>query len=367
MHSILSKNEKLLLRACLYKNAQALEAYEGWKSSIDINELNHGEVRLFPLLYHNLTQMGMKDAFTEKYKGVTKRTWLFNQNLLHKASGLFDGLNKRSIPFCLLKGGAMALSVYKDLSLRPMDDIDLLISKKNVSQAASLLNDLGFHSMIPDVDISDYFDFRHSLGFRNDEGFIIDLHCYILEDCCGDGELHPFYDLTVGCSYKDREIQVPQPTEHLFHTIVHGMRWNPTSSVRWVSDSCKLIEAYPIKWNKLLEYAISYQLVLPVKEALNLLRSDFGQKIPEDVMVDFEMSSVTDVDQEGYRFHLSPYNSFIPSVRHHWNHYIKTSDSSNRMSFLEFCKRYWGVKSFKDLIRELFKKVQKKIRFRASN
>ena len=53
-------------------------------------------------------------------------------------------LQAAGIPFRLLKGAALALTVYDDPAERPMDDLDLLIPEGRVDEAVRILGTLGY-------------------------------------------------------------------------------------------------------------------------------------------------------------------------------------------------------------------------------
>ena len=50
---IFSANQELLLRASLLKTKEAVSAWDEFKSSVDINRIDYGSLRMLPLLYKN--------------------------------------------------------------------------------------------------------------------------------------------------------------------------------------------------------------------------------------------------------------------------------------------------------------------------
>lgn len=57
---------------------------------------------------------------------------------------VLDLFRQEGIPFLVLKGGALAYTIYPDPSSRPMRDIDLLLSRHEVDRAHDLLKAHGF-------------------------------------------------------------------------------------------------------------------------------------------------------------------------------------------------------------------------------
>lgn len=77
--------------------------------------------------------------------------------LYHHLKQLFDA---HDIPFVLLKGMALAFTVYPDEALRPMGDLDLLVPPKDVLRARDLLLQEGARSS--HVPMSDWHELHNA-------------------------------------------------------------------------------------------------------------------------------------------------------------------------------------------------------------
>ena len=65
--------------------------------------------------------------------------------LLYQELGLvLQALQQDNIPVIVLKGAHLAALVYRDIALRPMSDIDLLVRRSDLERAVAKLHDLGF-------------------------------------------------------------------------------------------------------------------------------------------------------------------------------------------------------------------------------
>ena len=53
-------------------------------------------------------------------------------------------LTREGLPVVVLKGAALAELVYQHIGLRTMADVDLLVEKKNLDKAGSILERLGY-------------------------------------------------------------------------------------------------------------------------------------------------------------------------------------------------------------------------------
>jgi len=68
-----------------------------------------------------------------------------NRHLLRRLEPIVDRFAKANVDLMVLKGAALLLCLYRNPSLRPMCDVDLLIHAHDADAADELLHDLGFH------------------------------------------------------------------------------------------------------------------------------------------------------------------------------------------------------------------------------
>ena len=64
--------QELLLRACLIPGDGAAGAFREWKAASDVNTVDPGSYRLFPLLYKNLQTAGIDDPLRSEERRVGK-------------------------------------------------------------------------------------------------------------------------------------------------------------------------------------------------------------------------------------------------------------------------------------------------------
>ena len=69
-----------------------------------------------------------------------------NALIYEEAKDIIRAFNSQGIRTIVLKGIFLAENIYKNIALRPMTDIDILIRKEDLARAGSLLNALGYPS-----------------------------------------------------------------------------------------------------------------------------------------------------------------------------------------------------------------------------
>lgn len=119
-----------LIQAALFKGKNALEAWEKWISVEDIQNLDVASYQILPKLYKNLKALNCSHSAMNLLEGIYRRTWADNQHMLYYFAQLAQQLQSKGIDqLVLLKGGALIAGHLHDAGIRPMGDIDFLVSK----------------------------------------------------------------------------------------------------------------------------------------------------------------------------------------------------------------------------------------------
>jgi hypothetical protein len=249
--------QQLLLQAALWQGEPAIEAWKKWQINTKLETLDPGSYRMLPLLYHNLSVHGIEHPTLSKMKGVYRHTWAQNQLLLYRITQVLIALQEAEIPTLLLKGAALITLYYQNQGLRPMSDFDLLVPKAKIPQAIDILQALEWlPETIPD------FSNHHAHTFKN-QGQELDLHWSFIPESIAHPQAEDIWQRAIPCPLPALALS---PTDQLFHICVHGFQWNPMPSLRWVADAIVLLKHQPqLDWNRLIDLAICYELVLPLK------------------------------------------------------------------------------------------------------
>jgi len=84
------RRETLLLRAALLEVPVAPTSWEEWIRQVPMEEAEEGSYRLYPLVYKNLSRLGVGVSGLGKLKGAYRHTWYRNQLLLHRSRAVLD-------------------------------------------------------------------------------------------------------------------------------------------------------------------------------------------------------------------------------------------------------------------------------------
>lgn len=181
-----------------------------------------------------------------------------------------------------LKGVPLVLTVYRDLSLRPMADVDLLIPPDRLDEALALLAREGLLPVQPPpaglARSPGHVD--HSVPLRRPGGPEIDLHYYALDECRWPGADQGLWARAEERPFLGLPLRVPGPTDMLLHLCAHGYRVQG-SNPRWVLDAGLLLLHGPaLDWALLVEETLRRRLVLPLVATLSYLQGPAGLTLP---------------------------------------------------------------------------------------
>lgn len=134
---------------------------------------------LLPLLNKHITT----DLVPAQILSRLKRESVANsQNVLHltgKQLRIYKLFKQNNVPIALFKGPLLAQMAYGEMSLRQAGDIDLLINRRDFTQARVLLESLGYE-MTPQLttaQLSSHLSNHCEIQFMRDEWLtVVDLH-----------------------------------------------------------------------------------------------------------------------------------------------------------------------------------------------
>jgi hypothetical protein len=170
------------------------------------------------------------------------------------------------IPVMMLKGAAMVLAYYPSHALRPMSDLDVAVPIEHAPRATACLRALGWQPT--SGESVDRYRWFHALQFVHPDGGELDLHWHVMvETTAGDGD-DLLWQACETVMMAGQAVRVLAPTDQLFHAVLHGVRWNEATPIRWIIDAKQILErrASDIDWSRLvamsLRLGVSHRMVL---------------------------------------------------------------------------------------------------------
>jgi hypothetical protein len=113
-------------------------------------------LRTVPLLWHHINRLEAAAALAPEIAGYldawSRLSRVRSKLILDELSALTRAFSHAGVSYFLLKGSALAPTLYPDPLLRPMFDIDMMVQPDDVAHARSLLTDRGFMHAFWDAD-----------------------------------------------------------------------------------------------------------------------------------------------------------------------------------------------------------------------
>lgn len=276
--------KELILNVCLENNKEKKESFfRIWEKNINIDDIDYDSMRLIPYLLYQLNQSGIKTIHEKRFKVLYKFWWLKTKHLSDQLKIICDNLKNNDIQPIILKGGNL-MFYYPEPELRPMADIDLMVSFHELERTLSLLKELGYNWKPKELFFIKYFpeltfDFYHALSLKNDKlGVLIDLHwrtgsqlSYSFdEDLSKNIIQHPFIDSALQ----------PKIEYEIFLSIIHAVISSSRDNLNWIIDMSILIQSINGEiWVKVEQIAIKENKIELLQFGIFQLKK-FGFEIP---------------------------------------------------------------------------------------
>ena len=282
-----SEPQELILAAALRKDERAERAFAAWEALVDVEcEFDWQMVRLLPLVYSNLTALGIQNGLMPRLKGVYRRAWVENHQQLYRAAPAVAALCGAGIPVMLLKGAPMVLAYYGNHAHRPMSDLDVAVPAERAAEAMRLLQGAGWKPGPMASPTDERMRWTHAMQFVHPEGGELDLHWRVMVEATTPARLDPFWSTREPLQFGDHAVSMLAPTETLFHTVLHGVRWNEATPIRWIADALQVIatRGSDIDWERLCWLAQHLRVTYRLSLGLAYLASHHGVAVPEGAL-----------------------------------------------------------------------------------
>jgi hypothetical protein len=258
--------EERLLLACLNLDRDADGAARlaalvarpvSWRYFLRAAELNG----LLPLVRRNLRESGAATAIPHPVMQGLDRGYhkvaFKNHRLYADLATVLAACRRSGIEVIALKGAAFAESLWGNIALRPMDDLDLLVREADLHKADRLLTGLGY-TYWPDWGGTERH--HHLRPYCNAEtGTTVEIHRHIARPPFADSwDLDGLWARALPLRIAGVEGRVLCPEDALIHLCVHQCHHDPfTGKLKNLLDLRRLLQLYEdqIDWDHVVHQA----------------------------------------------------------------------------------------------------------------
>lgn len=266
-----------------------------------------------PLVYWELSRSGdislCPKSIQDSLRAAYYSTRMNNEQILEELARLLPLFHQAGIPVVALKGICFALTIYPDVGLRPMVDLDLLVPASRLPDAARIAKETGYAETKPEAfpGLSDLLLHSVDLEKWSAPFTALELHYSLVAEKTFvyavpvDWFWSQIGPLPVPASKPGLEpLLMLTPTAQVLYASAHAMLKHGArnTSLRWYYDLDRLIRFYAerIDWDLLLSQAREFEWGSAVSAALSQTVAFFDTPIPDWVLK--ELANISDKNTE---------------------------------------------------------------------
>ncbi|MBW2991598.1 nucleotidyltransferase family protein [Candidatus Woesearchaeota archaeon] len=205
---------------------------------------------------------------------------------LNLISKLFD---EHKIPLIVLKGFPLAQALYGDYYLRTIGDIDLLIKKKDLEKAESLLFKEGYEFYNNWGHTREWYmeNHMHYEYVNKEKKTGVEIHWNLrMRDGLKDNEIPEelFWNNLQKIKIKEHEFNSIGPEFMLLQNCFHFMAHNYALPLRYLYDAHLNVEKYDLNWKFIIELAKKYNGATYLYHMLYNIKRIFKTNVPNEVI-----------------------------------------------------------------------------------
>jgi hypothetical protein len=231
---------------------------------------------------------------------------------------IIEAFQEEGVRVLVLRGPALAFSLYEDPAMRPSCDLDLLVIPEQVVQARGILESLGYTCLAKRFETARDFFREECFVHHESPGnhFPVDLHWV-------HWELHPFFKGSEEVDMLDLfqrawKVETPtlafetlHPVDYLIHSAIHLiMIHRMEMRLSWIYDTALLAQHLQVvdDWETLQERCVAWRARLPLEQCLKMAQVWAGLELP-DGFDDFSTWPRPTEDEA---------TVWADTMRHHW-------------------------------------------------
>jgi hypothetical protein len=291
---------------------------EQWVELLEVLRANW----IIPLFYRKIGSLPPECRPPEPITDEMRQAFLLSRvRSLHMEGQLreiIDAFKKEGVRVLVLRGPALAFSLYPDPAMRPSCDLDLLVIPEDVIKARGILERLGYSCLAKRFEVGRDFFREECFIDENNPGntFPVDLHWV-------HWELHPFLKGSEEVDILDLfqrgwKIETPtlafetlDPVDYLIHSAIHLVMVHKNEMrLSWIYETALLAQQLKVDddWKTLQERCVAWRARLPLEQCLKMAQVWAGLELPEGID-DFSTWPQPTEDER---------TVWVDTMRHHW-------------------------------------------------
>lgn len=244
--------------------------------------------RMLALLHAHLDAAASDLVPTDTMRALAAQTFAnatANLALAAELVRVVDLLASRGIRSLPYKGPVLAQSVYGNLALRTMKDLDILLRPGDIATAIDVLAERGYepagsmHRLVVQLGL----DYQAAL-MRPQDDMVLELHWTVMpRNFSSPFGLDDVWDSRVETTLAGRRIAAPSHEDMLAILCIHGCkhRWK---RLEWVCGVAELLRTKPLGWSRIFDQAERWHAGRMLRVGLLLAHELLQAPVPGTVL-----------------------------------------------------------------------------------
>lgn len=301
-----------MLCACrLHPNAADIEMINHWAEQVsDWPSFTESVIKngLGPLIHKNLPLLNLYGDIPERcisdLRQIYFKTLSRNMVLYAHFRSVVDALAENEIMVIPLKGIYLAEAVYKDIGLRQMSDIDLLVRESDILRSKEILIGLGYKQNLNYLTSG---ALQWFFGMKHLPGLILNGVCFEIHSRLHASRRRYRFSLReiINRSQQDSFLSTScftfSTVDLILHLCIHLFEHIHTPHYqlyRYCDIAETLRNAGPdFDWDELMRLAKSYHCDREVRSILFLVNKYFNAPVPEKIIGNTDQSFYKKIQQ----------------------------------------------------------------------
>ena len=221
---------------------------------------------------------GLKDAL---FYGAVR-----NLRMGPQIRQVLDAFKEAGIQVLLVKGPALARTVYPDPALRQSSDIDLMIRPEDFLRCERVMETLGYSCPARTYHISPHA-FHHQAFLPGNTGVMVEVH-WMADFGYGyfpKNWLINSMERKIHVESKDLAFDTLHPLDHFQFLVLHNVIQHNHRRLDWIMDIARMVQEFstPGDWKAIQASSVMNHTRIPVEIALNEAELWSGQPLPANV------------------------------------------------------------------------------------
>lgn len=278
-----------------------------WERLMALAQQHH----VAPVLYARLKKRGITppQAIAEQLRQIYLTSATRNLHLFQELGKILLALQTAHLPVILLKGACLAETVYGNIALRPMNDVDLLIKPNDMIPAIDVLRELGYtfeHSFEIEVERRAS---HHLPPLSKPGGLRVEMHWTIVnpryQAQFHSDDLEQLWSRANPATIRGVPVLMFSPIDLLMHLCLHASVHHrfDGAGLRDYLDIALVIHQYGdvIDWTQFSVRANQWGIANGVRLALKLTEEWTGVVIPSPGLAALKTAPLDDATMDWVR------------------------------------------------------------------